>query len=265
MSRPKGAADEWAALGGHAAQPRRRVPVAGSVARCRGIRGGVEPLRLRDEVAERTGVNAETAAFALTSVLGALGLELSPTDDERLRRQLPEPWGDVLQPDPGANFRWGEFIRRVAQPDGPPHRPREVAEAVIEVLRSHVDDDAARALLRVPASFPTDERVAATLARMRGGPPGGSAGDEEIALAVARVGRGEWRHGSEPGDWVIEDEDRGRGQLHWADAELEARVWRRNTGPTPAPELELTNGPTVFRDAEDAVEYVEANLLGVDD
>lgn len=222
----------------------------------------MEPLRLFEEVAERTGLDRTTATFATTALLRAIGLELSPQDAERLRAELPEPLGDLIRPEPGVTFHWSEFINRVVKPDASPSEPRRLAEQVLEVLRDHVGEDV-RALLELPSSFPTDQRVAIALARMRGEIPGSTEADEEIARVVARRDSRYWQGAGKAGEWVMEVPDRGRGQVRWADWSFEARVWRWNTGPTPAPALELTNGPTVFGDAEGAVDYVENNLLGV--
>jgi uncharacterized protein (DUF2267 family) len=222
----------------------------------------MEPLSLFKEVADRTGLDRTTATFATTALLRAIGLGLSPADAERLRGQLPDPLGDLVRPEPGVTFHWSEFINRVVKPDASPSEPRRLAEQLLDVLRSHVDEDV-RPLLVLPSSFPSEQRVEIALARMRGEIPGSTEADEEIARVVAQRDARYWQSGAKPGEWVMEVPDRGRGQVRWADWSFEARVWRWNTGPTPAPPLELTNGPTVFGDANGAVDYVEDNLLGV--
>jgi hypothetical protein len=81
----------------------------------------------------------------------------------------------------------------------------------------------------------------------------------EQALA-GRPHAGDW-HRLESGDWRAEA-DGGRlvGTLSEEAGEWVARVYRHETGPSPAPDPEEAHGPTPFTDLDLALDYVEGNL-----
>jgi uncharacterized protein (DUF2267 family) len=225
------------------------------------------------EVAERTGLDEPTAEFATTAVLSALAEHLTPDEARHLRSQLPGELQEPLIAGAGESFDWDELVRRVAERDDlSGSTARRVGEVVLGVLREAVDSGTyTRMLAQLPASFPPHDHVGETpqhgrrdVSRDRTDRGDGHVeGDDRLARAVSGPGHGHWHRTSDPGEWLIDDEQRGRGQVRAVAGEFEARVWRRQTGPTPAPELELTNGPQVFGDPTEAVGYVEANLFGL--
>jgi hypothetical protein len=83
----------------------------------------------------------------------------------------------------------------------------------------------------------------------------------EATLAGRPHGRN-WRR-TEWGDWRAEaDGGRLAGVLSDEAGAWVARVYRHETGPSPAPDPEEAHGPTVFEleDLDLALDYVESNL-----
>ncbi len=87
-------------------------------------------------------------------------------------------------------------------------------------------------------------------------------GETDLQRALAQRPRGgSWHPTGGPGEWEARTETgEKRALIKTVAGEYEARVYRFPTGPSPGPAPELSHGPQVFADPEEALEYAEARL-----
>jgi hypothetical protein len=84
--------------------------------------------------------------------------------------------------------------------------------------------------------------------------------DAEMLRDRARA-RGWMPAGNDDTTWVTSSPDGSEEAIVSAvPGGFDARVLRHQTGPSPAPEPELSHGPQIFQSCEDALDYAEANL-----
>ena len=84
--------------------------------------------------------------------------------------------------------------------------------------------------------------------------------DEVEELRRRARARG-WRPTDDEDTWTAGSPDGSeRATVRVAGGAYEARVVRRQTGPSPGPDPEPSHGPQVFESCEDALDYAEANL-----
>jgi len=196
-----------------------------------------------DGVARRTALPKEGVGAAVDAVLSVLAEHLTPDTARHLRAQLPERLQEPLLSGGGQSFGREELVARVAERAGvDPVSARAAVDAVFDVLREAVDPGAyAHALAQLP--------------------PGYDRHDARLAHAAQhRAGARRWQPTAVTGEWRLSTDEGARAEVREVAGAYEARVWRRPTGPSPGPALELDHGPQVFADPEAALAYAEANL-----